>query len=491
MSEKMRKIEINYDFDLNVSSFGAKIIIGIIIIAISASALTLYPLYVFQGIAERDEFHLQNTVPTKYYCKVVEMSLSKSNTALDNFLITQDVKFRKKREEIWESDFKTARDSLLAYTKAWNNSDATSLVYNISVKASRLRDEQDRILREFQSNQSPINNTTTTDIPLPNDDNPLPTEFLDDPLFDFPIENTPTEPINTADPVKNQRRIDEINNISMIEDEVLHLIDFLIKIQEDELYYANRQNEQERENIPYVMASLFVLIVVIAFLVSTRTIRAINKSIDSLKMTFQGFAKGDIPPTMYGTSDETNGLIKYVNSFITHLHSLRGFAKDVGKGNFETEVTAFHGEGDIGEALMEMRKSLKQVSERDAIRNWSSEGLRQFADILRENTDNMKGLAEGLITHLIKYLKANQGSFYLVDQDDRFERLEMKACYAYDRLKQNKKYIDKGEGIVGEAYQEKRTVYMSEIPQNYFRITSGLGHATPSYLLSLLNSMIM
>lgn len=496
MSEQKRKIEINYDFSLNFNSFGAKIIIGIIIMAISSSALIFYPLYVFQKIAERDEFHLQNTVPTKFYCKVVEMCLSKSNTALDNYLITEDIIFKKKRESIWEGEFKTARDSLLAYTKAWNNSDATSLVYNISVRASRLRDEQDLIMRGFQAGatKKDMNNSTPTlddTPPVDNFNSDLPPEFFTDPVFDFP---TPS-PIDTELPVETdesstpknslttQRRIDEINRLSMSEDEVLFLIDFLIQIQEDELYYARKQNERDKNSIPYVMLSLFAFVVAVAFIISSRTIHNINKQLGTLKKAFQELSKGNIPPSMYGTSDETNPLIRHTNNFITQLHALRNFAKDVGTGNFETDVMAFEGEGDIGEALMGMKQSLKQVSERDSIRNWSSEGLRQFADILRENTDNMTGLAEGLITHLIKYLKANQGSFYLVDQGDRFERLEMKACYAYDRLKQNKKYIDKGEGIVGEAYQEKRTVYLSEIPQNYFRITSGLGNATPSYLL--------
>ncbi|MGB0524264.1 MAG: PAS domain-containing protein [Flammeovirgaceae bacterium] len=483
MDEKKHKIEINYDFSLNVNSFGARIILGIVVIAITASALTIYPLYIFQKIAERDEFHLQNTVPTKYYCKVVEMCLSKSNSALDKYLITNDVKFKQRREIIWEQEFKAARDSLLVYTKAWNNTDATSLVYNISVKASRLRDEQDQILREFQADKITSNTTTANTIkpdPIITD---IPTEFFDDsPPFDFGADVT-TDP-TTPPPINTDaKKIEEIKDISLLEDEVLHLIDFLIEIQEEELYYASKQNEHDREKIPYVIVSLFVLIVAIAFLVSTRTIRYINNSLNNLKNTFSELAKGNIPPTMYGTHDETNPLIHHVNTFISHLHALRRFTKDVGGGNFEAQTQAFDGHGDIGEGLKEMKKSLKQVSERDAIRNWSSEGLRQFADILRENTDNMKGLAEGLITHLIKYLKANQGSFYLVDQDDRFERLEMKACYAYDRLKQNKKYIDKGEGIVGEAYQEKRTVYMSEIPQNYFKITSGLGHSTPNYLL--------
>ncbi len=240
---------------------------------------------------------------------------------------------------------------------------------------------------------------------------------------------------------------------------------------------------EDKKSIPIVMISLFVAVVAVGFILSTRIIRLINRRLLEFKETYNDMAKGTIPPTMYDVKDETHSLITSTNLTIKNLHLVKKLAQEVGKGDFETDTVAFHGRGDLGNALVDMKKSLKAVSEKDAIRNWSSEGLKQFGDILRENTDDLTGLAEGLISHLIKYLKANQGAIYIQDQTTTIPQLELRASYAYDRLKTRKQIIEKGEGLLGEAFQEKRTIHLSEIPQNYFRITSGLGEALPEHLL--------
>ena len=59
----------------------------------------------------------------------------------------------------------------------------------------------------------------------------------------------------------------------------------------------------------------------------------------------------------------------------------------------------------------------------------------------------------------------------------------MKSCYAWDKKKFLNHKIYKGEGLAGQAWQEGDIVYLTEVPQNYIKITSGLGDANPTSVL--------
>lgn len=135
--------------------------------------------------------------------------------------------------------------------------------------------------------------------------------------------------------------------------------------------------------------------------------------------------------------------------------------------------------------LHENREAQHKREEEDKQRNWTSEGLAKFGDILRTDRDsNLEDRAYQIISHLVNYLDANQGGLFIKEEDENQKRyFKLLAAYAYNR----KKYLDKkillGEGLVGATAQEKKITYLTDIPDNYVNITSGLGHANPKSLL--------
>lgn len=116
-------------------------------------------------------------------------------------------------------------------------------------------------------------------------------------------------------------------------------------------------------------------------------------------------------------------------------------------------------------------------------RNWANEGLTKCIAIIRNQPDLDK-LCNELVSFVVKYVKANQGGLFLTNTDDSNDVfLELTAAYAFERKKFIRKRVEIGQGLLGQAYLEKRYVYLKEIPKNYVSITSGLGTANPSALL--------
>jgi PAS domain-containing protein len=191
------------------------------------------------------------------------------------------------------------------------------------------------------------------------------------------------------------------------------------------------------------------------------------------------------------TPDEIGDMAAALNELIRGLKETTEFSLEIGKGNFEFQFVPLSDEDDLGNGLLTMRMNLKHASEEeerrkkeDGQRNWASHGIAKFSEILRLNNDNVEKLTYDVISNLVKYCDANQGGLFLInDDDERRKYVELVASYAFSRKKFLEKQIDMGVGLIGRSIQEGETIYMTEIPNSYITITSGLGDDNPKSLL--------
>lgn len=139
----------------------------------------------------------------------------------------------------------------------------------------------------------------------------------------------------------------------------------------------------------------------------------------------------------------------------------------------------------LASALTKVRNDMQEIARQEQERNWVTQGLARFVDILRSNNQDISELGDHIISELVRYLNANQGGLFILSQEDGREdaHLELIACYAYGRKKHQQKRIEIGEGLLGQVYLEKEHIYLTDVPQNYVQITSGLGQSTPGSLL--------
>lgn len=143
----------------------------------------------------------------------------------------------------------------------------------------------------------------------------------------------------------------------------------------------------------------------------------------------------------------------------------------------------YRGDCELLHELDELRKKMLDLSEEEKRRNWGNVGIARFAELLRVHQHDDGGqLYHKFISSLVSYLGANQGQIYIVKEDPT-TILELVSCYAYDKRKHITSRIEPGEGLVGQCYLEQSTIYMTQVPPNYVRITSGLGEALPRCIL--------
>lgn len=187
--------------------------------------------------------------------------------------------------------------------------------------------------------------------------------------------------------------------------------------------------------------------------------------------------------------DELGTLAKRINEVVENLRDASDFVTAIGEGNLskdyrELEPDYEPGKNKLADSLIAMQQKLRLITEEEQKRKWANEGLTQFVDILRSSQNNLQQLGDRIIASLVQYTQSNQGGLYVLNEDDpQHPHLELLSLYAFNIKKHQQQKIMPGEGLLGQTFLEQQTVYLKELPEEYIRITSGLGDAAPRALL--------
>lgn len=175
-----------------------------------------------------------------------------------------------------------------------------------------------------------------------------------------------------------------------------------------------------------------------------------------------------------------------IADIIANLNKAASFIKNISQGNYDVKWDGFSQAGsevnkhNISGELLQMREEMKKKHEAGLRKHWVSEGLNKVAQIIRDHQTDFESLCEKSVAFIVKYLKAQQGGLFVLNDEDESDRhIALVCCYAFDKKKFVQKRIEIGDGILGQAFLEGEPVYLTQVPDDYVRITSGLGEANP------------
>lgn len=217
----------------------------------------------------------------------------------------------------------------------------------------------------------------------------------------------------------------------------------------------------------------------VSFYFSTKLTDAIVLIKEKLKELAQGKQVDHVNSLR---KDEVGDMTASLNSLVDGLKQYTSFAKEIGQGNLDLAFQPLSKEDILGTELVEMRDNLKSAETEKNMRDWANEGLAKLGEVLRRNNTNTKTLADEVLKELVKYLKVNQGALFIVSGQQK-DSLELAAAYAYEKRKFINRTIDFGDGLAGQCVLERNTIHLREVPENYIRITSGLGQALPRTII--------
>ncbi|MFP4341306.1 MAG: PAS domain S-box protein [Cyclobacteriaceae bacterium] len=403
------------------------------------------------------------TMPVSLEAQNILIGLNQASTAQRGFLLTGEQGFTMERKQVWEEQIWPALE-VLKKTKA-----------HLTIEENRLRISRlEELLPKYEELQKEIDTfrkSYSTDL-------------------DTEIDIADSSVLHFVDMVKqnqaNNQKIESLiaEKVLPLRNEIRAEIDPLVKTQKEFLRSDMVQMVKSVEQSSNFVILLSLIGLIITFVLVYLFLKRLEKAINKPTVLLSQLSEGKLADQVDETRDEMNRVIKAARQLNENLAAASQFARQIGEGNFNSDFKPAGEEDTLGNALVHMRDRLQMVAEEDKRRNWVTTGLAQMGDILRKENSSASELYLNIVRFIIKYLNANQGGLFLLQDTEGAEPcLELVACYAYERQKFINKQLMIGEGLIGQAFVEKDTILLTEVPQNYVSITSGLGDANPRCIL--------
>ncbi len=287
-------------------------------------------------------------------------------------------------------------------------------------------------------------------------------------------------------------RVEEGGEVTVLTDRILDKLGALTKKQVELVDFANANMESSFSSFQDQVIIIGIILVFIVLVLAAITTRALVIPINYIKEIIHGMGKGLLPKDKIKTSsDEIGEMAEAINILVESLKKTSEFSLRIGEGDFTSEFKPLSDQDILGNSLVIMRQNLQNAQEEEeqrklenTQRNWTAQGIAKFSEILRQHNDNIEELSFEVISNLVKYLEANMGGFFIINDNEKTDIfIELTASYAYTRKKFLKKRIEIGVTLIGQCVQEGETIYLTEIPSDFIKITSGLGEDNPTSLL--------
>jgi len=136
----------------------------------------------------------------------------------------------------------------------------------------------------------------------------------------------------------------------------------------------------------------------------------------------------------------------------------------------------------LDESFAKMTASLRQVREIEQAADWLKTGLNELNSLVRDEQRTAE-MASKVINYLVKYLNAGVGALYLFDE--RTIQLDLIASYAFTRRKNHGDSFALGDGLIGQAAHERKSICITNVPPGYLQIGSALGESGPAMVMAI------
>src|SRR5690242_9906793 len=179
--------------------------------------------------------------------------------------------------------------------------------------------------------------------------------------------------------------------------------------------------------------------------------------------------------------DLTDNVNQLAANLTNQVRSIAEVATAVTKGDL-TRSIAVEASGEMAalkDTINEMISNLKEQTLKNAEQDWLKTNLARFSRMLQGERD-LATVSNLIMSELAPLVNAQYGVFYVTKREEDETKLELVASYGAESPDTLKQQFHLREGLIGQAAADRRPILLKDVPPDFIRIGSGLGHAKPS-----------
>src|SRR5205814_4861988 len=116
--------------------------------------------------------------------------------------------------------------------------------------------------------------------------------------------------------------------------------------------------------------------------------------------------------------------------------------------------------------------------------DWLKTNVAKFTSMVQGQRDLLT-VSKLVLSELAPLVNAQQGIFYINEPVEGQPLMKLFASYAYRERRSVASQFKAGEGLVGQCALEKERILLTDVPNDYIKISSGLGESTPVSIVVL------
>src|SRR5436190_311407 len=179
--------------------------------------------------------------------------------------------------------------------------------------------------------------------------------------------------------------------------------------------------------------------------------------------------------------DLTDNVNQLAANLTNQVRSIAEVATAVTKGDL-TRSIAVEASGEMAalkDTINEMISNLKEQTLKNAEQDWLKTNLARFSRMLQGERD-LATVSNLIMSELAPLVNAQYGVFYVTKREEDETKLELFASYVAESAEELNQEFHLREGLIGQAAADRRPILLKDVPPDFIRVGSGLGHSAPA-----------